>query len=294
MNRSLAKVCAAYHLYIVAFDDAAYEYLVKASLPNVTPISLNEFEDKELLRIKPSRSAAEYCWTSTSSIILYCLEKYGLPSCTYIDADMIFYKDPEILIDEAKGKSVIITKHRYSKEYDVSATHGIYCVQFMYFKNDEEGLRVLNWWRERCIEWCYDRQEDGKFGDQKYLDDWTTRFTGVHVLEHRGGGLAPWNVQQYDLINQNNSISLIDKLTKKKYPLVFFHFHGLKFYVDEMVSCVGALYDIDRNVKELIYHPYIKELILIENDLRKSGITYNVSGARQAAPKKSRVFVDYM
>ena len=71
-------------------------------------------------------------------------------------------------------------------------------MQFMLFKNTEGGLKVLNWWRDCCLEWCYNRHEDGKFGDQKYLDDWTTRFKNIHVLRNLGGGLAPWNVQQYD------------------------------------------------------------------------------------------------
>ena len=81
----------------------------------------------------------------------------------------------------------------------------IYNVQFMTFRRDARGLEALHWWRDRCIEWCYYRVEDGKLGDQKYLDDWPERFDGVHVLEHPGGGLAPWNVENYELARRNGS-----------------------------------------------------------------------------------------
>ena len=82
---------------------------------------------------------------------------------------------------------------------------------------------MLNWWRESCNAWCYARLEDGKFGDQKYLDDWTIRFEGVHVLENLGGGVAPWNIQQY-------------KFEEKPFELVFYHFHGFKFLENNRVE----------------------------------------------------------
>lgn len=213
MYESLKKHSKKFHLYIFAFDDESYEMLKELSLDSITVISLKEFEDEELLSVKSDRTVAEYCWTSTSSIIKYAIEKYQLGSCTYLDADLYFFSDPSVLIEEMGNKSVLITEHRYTKKYDQSAKSGIYCVQFMTFKNDKEGMKVLNWWRNACLDWCYARHEDGKFGDQKYLDDWIERFKGiVHVLKNRGGGVAPWNVQQYDL-------------TDKNCKLVFYHFH---------------------------------------------------------------------
>ena len=193
---SLKKVSPDFHLYIVAFDEECHQYLEELHESGLTIISLADFEDEELKRVKSGRTVAEYCWTCTSSVILYCIEKFQLPSCTYLDADMIFYEDPLILIQEMVNESILITEHRYIRDYDVSATHGKYCVQFMYFKNDENGLIALRWWRDRCLEWCFAYLEDGKFGDQLYLNDWPERFRGVHVLQHPGGGLAPWNIQQ--------------------------------------------------------------------------------------------------
>ncbi|HVY75129.1 MAG TPA: hypothetical protein VG890_09880 [Puia sp.] len=294
LSESLTRVCPTHHLYVIAFDDNCFETLHSARLPNLTPVSLKEFEDEKLLAVKPQRSIAEYCWTCTSSVILYCIEKYQLPSCTYIDADMIFYHDPQVLFDEMTGYSVGITGHRYTKDYDVSATHGKYCVQFVYFKNDENGLRALRWWRDRCLEWCYARLEDGKFGDQKYLDDWTERFPGVHVVQNPGAGLAPWNIQQYETWEKEGSPVVRCKEDRKEYPAIFFHFHGLKFFSDNRVACCGALYALNEEVKQVFYFPYIGRLLEISGKLRASGFSGDPQGARQAAPSGFSVMAEYL
>ena len=294
LYESLEKNCTSFHLFVVAFNDDCYNYLKSSGLKNITPISLNEFEDEKLLEIKPTRSIAEYCWTCTPSVILYCLAKFNLSSCTYVDADMIFYKDPAILLDEMGAKSILISEHRYSKEYDQSITHGKYCVQFMCFKNTSAGIGALSWWRDRCLEWCYSYQEDGKFGDQKYLDDWTSRFEGVHVLQHPGGGVAPWNLQQFNFAIEDGEIRITGIKTGNTYPLVFFHFHGLKFYTDNTVSLSGSLYEIKQDVKELVYLPYIKKLLEIENRLKREGTVFNTSGARSAAPSRWETLTEYL
>ena len=197
MYESLKKHSKGFHLYIFAFDDKSYNLLKKLNFEDVTIVSLNEFEDDKLLKIKQNRTATEYCWTCTPSIIKYSIETYNLNSCIYLDADLYFFSNPSILIEEMNNKSILITEHRYTPEYDQSATSGIYCVQFMIFKNDINGMKALNWWIDSCNNWCYAKYEDGKFGDQKYLDDWTTKFNGVHVLQNLGGGVAPWNIQQF-------------------------------------------------------------------------------------------------
>lgn len=252
LYRSLEEHCSRFHLYIYAFDDLSFEILHSLNLKHATIISLTELEDSTLLSVKPLRSVGEYCWTCTPSAIKHAIDTYNLDACTYLDADLYFFSDPSVLIEEIGNKSVLITEHRYTPEYDQSATSGIFCVQFMTFKNDIYGINVLNWWREACIDWCYARFEDGKFGDQKYLDDWPTRFKKVHVLENLGGGVAPWNVQQYDLANGDINV-------------IFYHFHALKFLKKNRVDLGG--YRISIQVLCDIYNPYLSHLESIENEL---------------------------
>lgn len=229
MYQSLCDHCDDFHLYVFAFDNATYEFFAREKLPHITPVSLAEFEDEELLRVKPTRTAGEYCWTCSSSTIYWVLNHYNVEHCTYIDADLFFYSNPKVLVDEMGANSVLITEHRYTPCYDQTETSGRYCVQFVTVKNDKRGREVITWWRERCLEWCYNRMEDGKFGDQKYLDDWTERFDGIHVLQHLGGGVAPWNMQQYTYELCNGRVYGKEKKSGTLFPLVFFHFHNLNF-----------------------------------------------------------------
>ena len=90
-------------------------------------------------------------------------------------------------------------------------------------------MAVLNWWRNACLDWCYAKAEDGKFGDQKYLDDWASRFEGVHELQHLGGGIAPWNVQQYIFKCEDSKIIGTEITTGKKFEVIFYHFHGHQY-----------------------------------------------------------------
>ncbi len=286
MYESLVKHCSDFHLYVFAFDDKCYNFLKSQNHKNLTVISLKEFEDKELLRVKPGRTAAEYCWTSTASTILYSITTFGLSNCTYIDADLQFFSDPKVLIDEMGNNSVLITAHRYTKEYDQSAESGKYCVQFVTFKNDERGMKVLQWWRNACIEWCYARVEDGKFGDQKYLDEWMGRFEGVHELQHLGGGLAPWNIQQYSFEEKNGKITGIETITGKTFEAVFFHFHGVKFYDNDIVSLRGAWYELNEQVRAIFYKPYIRELNKLKKMVNAIDNSFDPNGSAGKAPMK--------
>ena len=266
MYRSLCRQCENFHLYIFAFDDYCYDFFLCNNFKNVTVISLSEFEDQELLIAKENRTRGEYCWTCTPSIVLYVLDHYNVDSCTYIDADLFFFSSPQILIDEVGDSSVMITEHRYTKKYDQTKTSGKYCVQFVFFKNDKRARNVLQWWREACLEWCYNRQEDGKYGDQKYLDDWCVRFEGIHELQHLGGGVAPWNMQQYTFVSNKGRVYGIENRTKKTFNIVFYHYHALLF-LSPVFFLFAAGYDKTiKGIYRFVFIPYNIEIQQIRRE----------------------------
>ncbi len=268
LYRSLVRHANDFHLWIICFDDLAYELLQKLELKNVTLVSLEQFEDTELLRIKNQRTRQEYCWTCTPSTVLYVLNNYKyVEAVTYLDADLMFFSSPEPIFKEAGNASIVITEHRYLPEFDKSSTNGIYNVQFVTFYRDAEGLKAANWWRDRCNEWCYARCEDNKFGDQKYLDDWLDRFKRVHVVKNLGAGLAPWNAVRYSVINDNSKIMI------EKDELIFYHFHQLSFH-HLNIAYIGV-YPTSNAILKLLYDNYLKCICQAYKDVRKIMPSFN-------------------
>lgn len=266
MYESLKAHSRDFHLYIFAFDQRSHALLKKLNLDCVTVISLEEFADDDLLRVKKQRTPTEYCWTCTPSIIAYAIQHYHLDRCTYVDADLYFFADPSVAFDGMGENSILLTEHRYTPRYERSIQRGIYCVQFMTFKNDLHGMAALNWWRTACIDWCYARCQHGKFGDQKYLDDWTMRFQGVHVLQHPGTGLAPWNIQQYDWDHPAAKI-------------IFYHFHQVWFLQAGKVDLGG--YQLRARDIDMLYKPYLRHVMRIGQRLREIEDDYDYHGIRQ-------------
>ena len=95
--------------------------------------------------------------------------------------------------------ATLIVPHRYAPRASPQGpTSGTYNVEWLTFRRDEDGLAALQWWHDRCIEWCFFRSRTGSSAIR------STSTTGplprrVHVLEHPGGGLAPWNVTAHEL-----------------------------------------------------------------------------------------------
>jgi len=284
LHRSLLRHCPDFHVTAFCFDDEARHVIEALELPRLSTVGLDELEafDPELLAVKPDRSPVEYLWTSTPALPLYMFSAHAeLHEITYLDADLMFFADPEPLFAEMGDASVLITPHRFSPELAHHAINGIYNVQFLTFRRDGRGLETLNWWHDRCIEWCYYRFEDGKLGDQKYLDDWPERFAGVHVLRHKGGGLAPWNITQYDVRETPRGIYVEDD------PLVFFHYHRVRLLDDGKVLWRPSGYYISAENRRLVYDPHVEELRKAIDEVRRHVPDFS-AGLEPEPPRSER------
>jgi hypothetical protein len=232
LYRSLVEHCQDFDLWVFCMDTETEVALRRLDLSGLRTVSLAELEahDPGLLAAKPTRSQTEYFWTLTPATCLYVLDHE--PRATIVirvDADVSFHADPGLAIAELGRDSVLLTPHRVAPEFADSPEEpekwgGVFNVQFEAFRRDDVGLGALRWWRARCIEWCYDRVEPGRYGDQKYLDELPKRFDGVRTLTQPGAGIGPWNVSAHRLERRGQRV-LIDGE-----PLIFHHYQSLEIH----------------------------------------------------------------
>jgi hypothetical protein len=95
--------------------------------------------------------------------------------------------------------------------------------------------------------------EDGKYGDQKYLENWPKRFDGVVVLKHKGANLAPWNVEDYSISLRNGQVMVDND------PVIFYHFSGLR-QVRPWLYQSGLMLPARGALRKWVYRPYLRTL----------------------------------
>ncbi|KXJ51780.1 MAG: hypothetical protein AXW12_02355 [Thalassospira sp. Nap_22] len=258
MLRSLKQHCHDAHVYVLCMDGLTREILTQIDLPHVTFLSLSEVEDEALLGVKPGRSAAEYCWTLSPCLPWYVLQNNpDIDFITYLDADLYFYSPLQPLFDEIGDASIVIIEHRFPPALKHLEVNGRFCVEWVGFRRDEQGLACLARWREQCIEWCFHILEEDRMGDQKYLDQWPGKYNKLHILQHPGAGVAPWNYSRYRFGQDSQETITVDG-TK----LVFYHFHQFQLLSNGSFDRLSGSYSVMGAEPTLVYESY--ELALTE------------------------------
>jgi hypothetical protein len=293
-------------LDVLCMDTGAQELVDGEALDGVSAIGIHELEgyDPALTAVKHERTLAEYCWTVKPSLCRFAFDRHpGAETVVYVDADLMFFADPSLLLAELDGGSGLLVPHRAPPSEYWEAALGTYNAGFLALRRVDDAFAALAWWRARCLEWCFNRVEPGRYCDQKYLDDWPRLFEGVRSLTHLGGGLAPWNASGHRLSSSGGRVWVDDV------PLVFFHYQSLELHRgvaarlcrlgmlptrfrcvpdDELAWSIFASYDVSAEAERLVYAPYARRLAAAAEALARSDGTVRGTFARLAARDVAR------
>jgi hypothetical protein len=118
-------------------------------------------------------------------------------------------------------------------------------------------MDVLKWWQEKCIDWCYDVADNGKFGDQKYLESMPRLFEGIYSITTPGVNIAPWNEGKYIISNKKGQVYI------NRDKLICYHYCGFRLIDKNKFALL-----IGSQIENMAIHPpYVKDIKKVIRDI---------------------------
>lgn len=280
LHESLLAHGEPFRLHVLCFDAATANVIAALNQPSLEAVTLEALlkAEPDYAAVRSKRTPVEFFFTTTPVFTRYCLQRHpDAESMTYLDSDLFFFGPASGVFAQQGDASVGIVPHRFPPHLAERVKYGTYNVAWVYFRRDPAGLGCLEWWRERCLEWCHDYLDQGRFADQGYLDEFPRRFAGVRVIEHPGVNAAPWNVHGAHVTSSASGPRLNDE------PLFFYHFQGIRELVPGWFEPGLRQYQapLTRELRDLVYLPYLRRLAATQHQLRvRHGIVPRLQSQR--------------
>ena len=256
---SLKNTTADFLLHITCMDNYTFNYLSKLKLNDVKLYKIQDLESniEGLKTAKKNRDKIEYFFTCSPATCKNVLIKNPhITSITYLDSDLYFFSSPKVIFNEIRDSSVAIIEHKFHWITKRQIKYGIFNVGWVTFRNDVEGNSCLDLWLKDCLNWCYQKVENNRYADQKYLDKWPKVFKNIKIIENIGANAAIWNIKNYKWSLKENEILLNNT------PLVFYHFANI-YQIDNYkfnTNLSRVLMSLKGALRENVYKVYLKNL----------------------------------
>jgi hypothetical protein len=164
----------------------------------------------------------------------YLIEMYSLDMLVYLDPDIFCYSPLTPIFDRlAAGGTAVVTPHITTPISDNFAPteqdmlyNGTFNLGFIAVRNCTEGLRLLDWWEQRCLGLGFSEGRTGLFVDQKWINLAPGLFEGVAIERHAGCNMAYWNLHERTLLRASNGYT-VESPVSGRVPLCFYHFSGI-------------------------------------------------------------------
>lgn len=270
MIESIIRFKSPEPIYVICNDSLTFKYVSSLPYDQVIAVELAELENvyPELQKAKSDRTLIEYYYCLTPFLIDFCIRHSGADIGIYVDSDIAFFSNPEnALLEFNDNFEVAIVPHRFAAEDEYLSRYGLYNVGWVAFRNSQPGLKVLNWWKQKCRETTSVIPTAESFGDQKYLDFFDS--LGVPILKVRGIGnnAGPWNCKE-------TVVTVKEEILFNDEELIYYHFSGLRIFpFVTRLGFAGYSYRPSRNLRNKVYKPYIRSLSINQRKFNLSSVS---------------------
>ena len=227
LYKSLKDTTSNFKLHYLCLCEKSYNKIKELNLPEIEPYFIDDLiqKDKDFLTLrektKPElggNNRNDFIWSLASFFSYYLLDEKQI-DISYIDSDIYFYQDFNIILNKMEDKDVCMFRHKHVVTNNVD---GLFNVGVVVFKNTDNGKKALKWWRDAVF--TKTPKHLATCGDQKFLEGIFSIipqeqiYIGDKDISHGG----PWHYRflNFDFFESEKKVIWGDK----KQPFVFNHF----------------------------------------------------------------------
>jgi|SRR5271166_441825 len=209
----------------IRWEDEPFQHVVFADWLRI---------DRPWYRFAYGYSVVEFCTATKGTMAQYLLRTLNYEAVIYLDPDIYVFSPLLEVVDilNTGAGEVILTPHLTDPEdnddpegiwsHEIAALkHGVYNLGFFSIKNGALGLRFLDWWERRLLDYSHINFTYGTFTDQKWANIAPYLFDGIKVLCDRSYNVATWNIKGRRIERNEDSTWTVNAR-----PLRFYHFSG--------------------------------------------------------------------
>lgn len=264
LYESLVRKSKNIKLHYLCIDKESFNFLKKIESSFLIVYDVEDLikNDNKLQKLKEN-NYKYFCWSLASYFTNFLMTK-NVGDITYIDSDIFFHEDIQIILDEIGDKEIGIFRHRQFP-MNSNPPEGLFNVGVVHFKNKKIGTHILKWWSDAVVNMKYPHLST--CGDQKYLDEFLNICPDDYLfIDGNIGHGAPWVWQLYDFSNYKNNQTIIWEGRSQK--LIFSHFSQFSYDLDNNSYIPSKMHHIytsldyyKKNIElNSIYENYFEEI----------------------------------
>lgn len=199
---------------------------------------------------RDEKTFAERLFTAGPRFLSEVLDK--LPDgerVIYANSDIFFFKDPSLIWSEHPPFDVLLFPHHFSTVNRLRLQkYGQFNAGALAMVSSLKSREIVRSWAEQTAAWCWDRAEDGKYADQKYLETFHGFGSQVVASEDQRFNLGPWTNATESLVYEQ---------------CVFYHFHSARDVGDYWLLPHLQYLKLPTERERSMYQAYLQELFSV-------------------------------
>lgn len=196
-----------HYLFIIFLIDPLDDHANPFKRKNLVIISIENLALDGLPGMLKNLSISEICFSLKPILAEYLIKnKPGLSHLFYFDSDIRIYRSLKEAEHLLETHDLVLTPHftnpvrddKVPSELDILRT-GIYNMGFAGFRHSENTLKILQWWKQRVLQYGFENRDLGLSADQTWMNLAPVLFDNTATINHPGYNFAYWNIHEREL-----------------------------------------------------------------------------------------------